>query len=483
MGRKKTTGEKIRDAIKGKVGLVVEPNGNGIFCQLCATTLDFEERTVSTRVKDHVATKFHQKKLKEREDGDKSVQPQALAVMETQKELNEKSDFNRRLTQACMAADIPLHKLANPVLKEFLEKETKRQISHPNTLRNYVSPLVEEKMEWIRNQVKGKAVYLIVDETTDPKSRFCVNVMIGTLDGQPSKPMLLDVCFTEKNDNESIQQVIHRACNIIWPDVNVYPLLHLILSDQASYMLKAVKKLKETSFIYPNLKHITCIAHALSRVADKVSDDHELVNKYLVELKRFLCKSNKRCMKFKEVTKLPLPPVPVKTRWGTWLQAVDYHIENYDIVKDFILNYKLGKESDSAAFCRLKHMLLTDSEELEKEFMNVRKYTSLSAIITSLEKEGASLNEQLSLLQTAESLVKGSPYESKLKSCLDKNPDLETFAKNIESLTAKVQREYMPLTSVGVERSFSRFKAMLRDNRLRLTTEHIREYMILNYNQ
>ncbi|KAJ4449130.1 hypothetical protein ANN_00525 [Periplaneta americana] len=50
---------------------------------------------------------------------------------------------------------------------------------------------------------------------------------------------------------------------------------------------------------------------------------------------------------------------------------------------------------------------------------------------------------------------------------------------SIEQLTAFVQA---PLTSCDVERSFSRYKAMLRDNRRRMTTENIRHCLVMNCN-
>ncbi|KAJ4444406.1 hypothetical protein ANN_06198 [Periplaneta americana] len=50
---------------------------------------------------------------------------------------------------------------------------------------------------------------------------------------------------------------------------------------------------------------------------------------------------------------------------------------------------------------------------------------------------------------------------------------------SIEQLTAFVQA---PLTSCDVERSFSHYKAMLRDNRRRMTTENIRHCLVVNCN-
>ncbi|QQP54927.1 Putative LOC100902024 [Caligus rogercresseyi] len=41
--------------------------------------------------------------------------------------------------------------------------------------------------------------------------------------------------------------------------------LHLLVTDGATYCLKAGRGLKK---LFPNMKHVTCICHALNRVAE-----------------------------------------------------------------------------------------------------------------------------------------------------------------------------------------------------------------------
>ncbi|KAJ4451200.1 hypothetical protein ANN_02660 [Periplaneta americana] len=60
----------------------------------------------------------------------------------------------------------------------------------------------------------------------------------------------------------------------------------------------------------------------------------------------------------------------------------------------------------------------------------------------------------------------------------EKTPQKSTTFST-EQLTAFVQA---PLTSCDVERSFSRYKAMLRDNMRRMTTENIRHCLVVNCN-
>ena len=60
-----------------------------------------------------------------------------------------------------------------------------------------------------------------------------------------------------------------------------------MVSDQARYMLLAIKNLKLTN-MYPNLHHITCIVHALHRVCEKIRLGNLLANKLIGDVKNVL---------------------------------------------------------------------------------------------------------------------------------------------------------------------------------------------------
>lgn len=74
------------------------------------------------------------------------------------------------MCHAFVSANIPMHKLCNPVLKQFLEKYTKQNIPNESTLRkNYIPNIYKNVIEQIINDIGDNYVYLIVDETTDPR--------------------------------------------------------------------------------------------------------------------------------------------------------------------------------------------------------------------------------------------------------------------------------------------------------------------------
>ncbi len=78
--------------------------------------------------------------------------------------------------------------------------------------------------------------------------------------------------------------------------------------------------------IYPKMLHVTCLAHGLHRVAEQVRIEYPFVNEWIVSVKRIFLKSPSRNRAFKDAApQVPLPPEPIITRWGTWIEAALFH--------------------------------------------------------------------------------------------------------------------------------------------------------------
>ena len=116
----------------------------------------------------------------------------------------------------------------------------------------------------------------------------------------------------------------------------------------------------------------------------------------------------------------------------------------------------------------------------------------LPEIIKKMEEEGLTVQESMGLLDEArakiEELVGSDKLEaewcerlkSKFESVVTKNPDIKIITDMVQSLKMgdKVGPhmellKYCPITSVDVERSFSRYKKVLTDDRHRLLKENI----------
>lgn len=204
MGRKTLSLESRIDIIIKKLGppsnkLIVRRKRD-VFCTSCNVKVTFTDKTLSCRIKEHVSSNQHDKSQ------GKGSTPLISGVIDRIQEENKKQkQLNERITKAFLAADIPLHKLKNPALRACLGWMSGMKIPHPNTLRgSVVKQIAEDTIDKIRERTNGKDVYLVVDETTDPASRFCTNVMVGISDGGKEKTMLVHVSFSERNDNQTV---------------------------------------------------------------------------------------------------------------------------------------------------------------------------------------------------------------------------------------------------------------------------------------
>jgi len=346
------------------------------------------------------------------------------------------------------------------------------EIPDESTLRKlYIEPLYSEKIEQIRKIVGQNPVYFIVDETMDACKRSVLNILVGTFNGEYSKPMLLREIVLESTNSTTVSQSIMDSFYKLWPNGIKYENVWLILSDQAKYMIKAVNSIRN---LFPNIHHISCIVHALHLVCEDIRNSFENADKFVANFKKILSKSPKRIQKYKKSTELPLPPQPVVTRWGTWLNTCFFHIDNFKKIKTFL--QKLSDESKAIKNAKE----LVNTEELENEFIQINEFRFLPKIIEKLETQGLRAAAQMEMLKEVQTKL-GDRYLEKLESSISKNPDLKRFFEN-KDLEFKVKTTYAPLTSVDVERSFSRLKNILTDDRHKLTPDNMEKLIVIQYN-
>lgn len=116
---------------------------------------------------------------------------------ESQKKSENELKFDRKLLDSFISADIPLHKLSHPKIRKLLQSD-KNRIKHPNTYRRLLHSLAESKIEDVKKIVGKNDVFFIIDETPDCRARNVVNVLVGVLNGEPTKAMLLALIFLKK---------------------------------------------------------------------------------------------------------------------------------------------------------------------------------------------------------------------------------------------------------------------------------------------
>ena len=80
--------------------------------------------------------------------------------------------------------------------------------------------------------------------------------------------------------------------------------------------------------------HVTCLCHGLHRLAEKVREKFMNVDELIGQTKAVFAKAPLRVQKYREMCpELMLPPKPIYTRWGTWLEAVSFYATNFQDVK------------------------------------------------------------------------------------------------------------------------------------------------------
>ncbi|PNF28390.1 hypothetical protein B7P43_G16747 [Cryptotermes secundus] len=112
------------------------------------------------------------------------------------------------LCEAILAADIPLSKLTNPTLRNFIEKYTQCKVPDESSVRkNYVKQCYELTIESIRDKIQDNFVWVSIDETQDCEGRFIANCIVGSLNkNEQSTPYLLAVEQLETTNSSAVSE-------------------------------------------------------------------------------------------------------------------------------------------------------------------------------------------------------------------------------------------------------------------------------------
>jgi hypothetical protein len=110
-------------------------------------------------------------------------------------------------------------------------------------------------------------------------------------------------------------------------------------------------------------------------------------------------KSPLQVQKFKEeAPTLPLPPQPIVTRWGTWLDAANYYCTNYSEIQK-IFNKFDTKDSSST-----KSVQDLFSVTMSRNLVYIQaNFCGISKSITRLETVGIQLCDAINIVKQIES--------------------------------------------------------------------------------
>jgi hypothetical protein len=442
----------------------------------------------------HINTSLH----RERKDVGQNSKQQLLPSCINQKE--HVDSFNEELCRMMISCNIPLHNLDTPVFRNFLEKYTKEKVLSRRTIsRKCVSKLYEENLQKIRNLVGDNYIWFSVDETTDANGRYIANFIVGILNGEPSPSHLIAVKELEKTNHLTISRFVNETLAMLFlPGQLPYEKVLYMVTDGAAYMVKAGQNLK---IFFPNLLHVTCMAHAMNRVAETVREAFPLVNKLINGGKKVFLKAPSRVQVYKEMMEnIPLPPQPILTRWGTWIEAALFYAEHIGKFKNVVQSFDAAS-SQCIADCQ---QLFAKSELIVQLNFIKANFSKIPIILKKLEEQNLLLSESISLVEDFRDCMKlsvnvvCSRILEKLNSLLTKNSDLallqyvrnvidgqtpnDVIIRNQIVLEKSYLFKYCPITSCDVERSFSRYKNLLEDNRRSFLLENLERHMIIYCN-
>lgn len=502
MGKvKKTTSEKLNGFVTSFGKGLFTTDGKILMCKVCEKFVTADRHS---QVQQHVETSKH-KDLAKRRLAKTNPQTQSLLTAkgnELPTAIGKQSQFNVDLCAALVAADIPLYKLETPVFRGFLEKYTNEVVPNRTTLsKTYVPMLYKNTITTIRDKVAGKKLWISIDETRDALNRAIGNVVIGIM--EPEKPegsiFLLTSEVLEQTNHTTIARLFNSALSLLWPDGIQHDNILLFLSDGVAYMLKAGRGLK---VLYPKMLHLTCQAHALNLVAEEVRFAFTDINQLISNVKKVFLKAPTRIERFHELAAdLPLPPQPVLTRWGTWLRAAMYYSNNFEKVAEVIRTF----DPEDAVSIRIALDCLDKPNIREQLAYISANFACVESSITKLEKQYIPLVEQLDIVQRVQESLNNSTglaaasAANKMRNVLSKNPGhktISTIGKILQgdatATISSIEEEYTveevvafkfaPTTSCDVERSFSRYKSLLRDNRQSFTFENLKMIFVSHCN-
>ena len=478
MGRPKTSGSILVNNLPGKTSVWhYEPTTNKIQCKKCDNYYVDVDFRAKTKIEKHCTSEKHKRSLE--------LARKRQTVIQSGQALS-KNEFWAELTTMLVRSNIPISSVEGEDSKQFMEKWTKKVLPSESTLRkNYLEGEYLDQMKKIKNAAENKDIYIIVDETTDVRGKAVAAVLIGILgDDELSKPQLFNVVELERTNATTITQIV----NTTFMEINgceKYEKLRLFMTDAASYMIKAGSDLKS---LYPNLLHVTCMAHGVQRVVDLIRENHPYTDELVANMKAIFTNCSRRKRLWTEKTELPLPPEPVIVRWNTWLKAALFYCDNFEKTAEFLESL----EDESSNITSAKNLIKDPHLFLELAYLK-GQFSHITSVITQLQ-ERVTLDKAVQLVQDFKNTLTDH-YAEKFDQVLLRNPDwqrvlsfgqilLGTFTgvdKNLVPADAYTFKN-APIVSVDVERCFSYMNRLLSPQRQRLTTEHIRWYLVIMWN-
>lgn len=217
-------------------------NRKSFFCQACDATVNINEKARKKSIESHANSEKHRRHL---EISNKHKKRQSSLNIASTSDSQVRS-FHAAVAMLFIACDIAFEEANHPAFKKLCAEQCNKIAPDEITLRKlHLKPIYEKTIKLIRDDIDRNAIFVQIDESSDSADNQVVNVLVGKLDGEKPTTYLLDVVKLDAHANSSlIVQTLLESLSVLWPDSINYNKLHLLVTDQAPYMMAAGRLLK-----------------------------------------------------------------------------------------------------------------------------------------------------------------------------------------------------------------------------------------------
>lgn len=300
----------------------------GIYCKACEEEYEWKKKS---EIQQHQSSRKHIKNLELKlKRGVHQAQLEDV-IGPCPAKVSKSESLGIQLCEIFLSAGIPWIKLENKRLRDFLETELSLKIPSEASLRNkHLESIYLSAKESIKRALDQHPIWICVDETMDVENRHVANILMGWLDVEYHPPFLVHCGFLEKTNAARIARFVNDIICDLFPLFNS-SLFKVYLTDAAPYCIHSGHDLK---VFYPDLQHVTCVAHGHHRLAEEVREMFPTVNGFVSAVKKVFKKSPSRIATWKEHNpNLPLPPEPVIVHCGSWVETALFHANQHKDIR------------------------------------------------------------------------------------------------------------------------------------------------------
>ncbi|KAJ8939229.1 hypothetical protein NQ318_015187 [Aromia moschata] len=436
-------------------------DGAKIYCKLCEKALMCWDKR---DCRNHVNTSQHRSR--------KQVLP-------------SKTGFLFDLLFTMIACNLPLRLLDATPFRDFWNKyNPELKLPSARKARKHVPPLREEVERQIKSKLNNQRLWLCVDETTDCKKNYIVNVIVRVLDPcKPTYPLLLASKRLQDCTDATITRVVLDTLEHF--QISTSQVL-MFMSDGTKTMCKVGRSLQEHNWRF---LHVTCKMHALRLVEEYIRKRFPGIDALITNTKKVFLKSPERIKTFhRQCPGIPEPPQPIPTEWGTWLKAVFYYSEYFQQIKAVVL---LFNPDDTTAIKESQSKFQDISLETDVHTVH-NTYKLLHEAIENLQDTVLPLGKSLKILDEVNTLLrdvsdaKTACVLEEFESVLNKDSDFITLREICDGTSThslspfKDCFSYACITSVDVKRSLSQYKQVFSPKRTSFQETTVETYLMLS---